>query len=59
MGIRFADWLFVYLQRKDPNFIMTETPGGVKIVEWVYTDDKMFVGFFSYENELIDWYIDE
>ena len=58
MKVHFSDWLFEYLKIKNPNFVLTETPGGIKIVEWVFRDDKMFVGFFSYENELITWHIE-
>ena len=47
MEIHYSDLLFTYLEMKDPyNFTMTETPGGIKIIEWAYADDKMFVGIF-------------
>lgn len=59
MEVHFSDWLFYFLQQVEgKNFILTETPGGVKIVEWVYADDEMFVGIFSYENELITWHFE-
>ena len=58
MNAHFSDLLFEYLKVTDPNFVLTETPGGIKIVEWVYKDDEMFVGFFSYENELITWHFE-
>ena len=58
MEIHYSDLLFRYLQMKDPNFILTETPGGIKIVEWVYEDDRMFIGIFSYENELITYHFE-
>ena len=45
MEIRFSDLLFYFLAEKDPNFILTETPGGCKIVEWIYAEDSLFVGF--------------
>jgi len=58
MRIHYSDLLFEFFQMKDPNFVLTETPGGIKIVEWVYRDDEMFVGIFTYENELITWHIE-
>ena len=58
MSVHFSDLLFEYLKATDPNFVLTETPGGIKIVEWVYKDDEMFVGIFSYENELITWHFE-
>ena len=58
MRIYYSDLLFYFLQMKDPNFILTEIPGGIKIVDWVYRETERFVGFFSNENELIDWYIE-
>ena len=59
MEVHYSDLLFSYLAMKDPyNFTMTETPSGIKIVEWVYADDKMFVGIFSAGNELIDYHFE-
>lgn len=58
MEIRFSDLLFYFLAEKDPNFILTETPGGCKIVEWIYAEDSLFVGFFSYDNVLITWHFE-
>lgn len=59
MEVHYSDLLFSYLAMKDPNnFIMTETPGGIKVVEWVYVDDKMFVGIFSADNELITYHFE-
>ena len=51
--IHYSDWLFLFLLNKYPNtFTLTETPHGIKIVEWEYTEDKMFVGIFNYDNVL-------
>lgn len=58
MEIHYSDLLFTFLAAKDPNFIITESPGGIKIVEWVYADDKMFIGIFSAENELITYHFE-
>jgi hypothetical protein len=58
MEVHYSDLLFSYLAMKDPNFTITESPGGIKVVEWVYTDDKMFVGIFSADNELIAYHFE-
>lgn len=59
MEVRYSDLLFSYLAMKDPNnFIIAETLSGLKIVEWVYADDKMFVGIFSADNDLIDYHFE-
>ena len=59
MEVHYSDLLFFYFAMKDPNnFIMTETPGGIKVVEWVYADDKMFVGIFSADNQLITYHFE-
>lgn len=59
MEIHISDLLFIFLRETNPhNFTLTESPGGIKIVEWVYADDKMFIGIFSADNQLITWHIE-
>lgn len=54
--IHYSDLLFLFLRKKYPDtFSFTETPRGIKIVEWEYAEDELFVGIFTYENELITY----
>jgi hypothetical protein len=59
MIVHFSDALFLYLQEVDSeNFTITESPLGIKVVEWIYDDDKLFVGIFTYENVLITYHFE-
>jgi hypothetical protein len=59
MIVHFSDLLFIFLQKFDShNFTITESPLGVKVVEWIYDDDKLFVGIFTYENVLIAYHFE-
>lgn len=59
MEIHYSDLLFIWLQNRDPhNFTLTETPQGIKVVEWIYDDDKLFVAIFSFDNQLITYYFE-
>jgi hypothetical protein len=52
--IHYSDLLFLFLQEEYPStFSLTETPHGIKIMEWEYAEGKVFIGIFTYENELI------
>lgn len=59
MIVRFSDALLHYLQEADyENFTITESPLGIKVVEWIYADDKVFIGIFTYENVLIIYHFE-
>lgn len=59
MIVHFSDALFLYLQEVDSeNFTITESPLGIKVVEWVYADDRVFIGIFTYENVLIIYHFE-
>lgn len=59
MIVHFSDLLFIFLQEFDShNFTITESPLGIKIVEWVYDEDKLFIGIFTYENVLITYHFE-
>lgn len=59
MLVHFSDLLFIFLQKLDPhNFVITETPLGIKVVEWIYDDDKLFVGIFTCDNILINYHFE-
>lgn len=59
MNIHYSDLLFTYLLSIDPqNITLTETPYGVKVLEWVYADDQMFIGIFSWDNQLICYHFE-
>ena len=59
MIVHFSDALFLYLQEVDSeNFTITESPLGIKIVEWIYADDRVFIGIFTYENVLITYHFE-
>ena len=59
MEIHYSDLLFIWLQNYDPNnFTLTETSYGIKVVEWLYDDDKLFVAIFSFDNQLIAYHFE-
>lgn len=59
MIVHFSDALFLYLQEVDyENFTITESPLGIKVVEWIYADDRVFIGIFTYENVLITYHFE-
>lgn len=59
MIVHFSDALFLYLQEVDcENFTITESPLGIKIVEWIYANDRVFIGIFTYENVLITYHFE-
>lgn len=59
MIVHFSDALFLYLQEVDSeNFTITESPLGIKVVEWIYADDRVFIGIFTYENVLITYHFE-
>ena len=56
MIVHFSDLLFIFLQEFDShNFTISESPLGIKVVEWIYDDDKLFVGIFTQDNILITY----
>lgn len=59
MIVHFSDALFLYLQEVDSeNFTITESPLGIKVVEWIYADGRVFIGIFTYENVLITYHFE-
>lgn len=56
MEIHWSDYLILFFKMLGAD--ITETPFGIKIIEYVYTDDKMAIFILSADNELINWHFE-
>lgn len=57
MEIHYSDLLFWLFEEKGAE--ITESPTGIKIIEYVYKDGKMAIFIFDEDNQLIAWHFEQ